>query len=163
MITKTEARERAKKYRKQLSPDSVEHISYSITDTLKKAMDWQRVHSVNVYQQIHNQNEIQTDRFIVWLEESQPHITVHKQSTQPIFPTDSFDVIIIPCLAADGQGNRVGYGGGSYDKYLKGHEEARIIALCYEDAVFDEVEAEPHDIKPHMIITEEKTRDLRGV
>ena len=56
------------------------------------------------------------------------------------------DVVLVPALAVDGRGSRLGRGGGSYDRAL-----ARVfglvptIALLYDDELLDHVPAEPHD------------------
>jgi 5-formyltetrahydrofolate cyclo-ligase len=58
----------------------------------------------------------------------------------------SADLVIVPALAVDLRGNRLGRGGGSYDRAL-----ARVgpavptIALLYDDELLDEVPAAPHD------------------
>jgi 5-formyltetrahydrofolate cyclo-ligase len=58
----------------------------------------------------------------------------------------SADLVIVPALAADGRGQRLGRGGGSYDRAL-----ARVgpavptIALLYDSELLDEVPAAPHD------------------
>jgi 5-formyltetrahydrofolate cyclo-ligase len=58
----------------------------------------------------------------------------------------SADLVIVPALAADRAGNRLGRGGGSFDRAL-----ARVgaavptIALLYDDELLDEVPAGPHD------------------
>ena len=58
----------------------------------------------------------------------------------------SADLVIVPALAVDRRGNRLGRGGGSYDRAL-----ARVgpavptIALLYDDELLDEVPAAPHD------------------
>ena len=157
-MDKQTARNTAKKYRAGLDAEFVERASAEITHQLQEAVNWSEVNSVNVYQQIHTNNEASTDSLISWLEEMHPNIRLHKQSVQPIFPTDSFDVIIVPCLAMDISGVRVGYGGGNYDKYLADHESAQIIALCFEEQVFEQIESEPHDIRPTMLVTEEQIR-----
>jgi 5-formyltetrahydrofolate cyclo-ligase len=57
------------------------------------------------------------------------------------------DVVLVPALAVDQAGNRLGRGGGSYDRAL-----ARVgpliplIALIYDDELVDHVPAEPHDV-----------------
>jgi 5-formyltetrahydrofolate cyclo-ligase len=161
VITKADARKRGKEFRKHLDPEFVLHASTIISDRLQRAIDWNAIQSVNVYQQIHAQNEVETDRFVRWLEEQHPVISIHRQSTQPIFPNDTFDVVIVPCLAIDKRGARIGYGGGSYDRYLADHRASTIIALCYEGQVLEQIETEAFDIRPNIIVTEEKIRDLR--
>jgi 5-formyltetrahydrofolate cyclo-ligase len=57
------------------------------------------------------------------------------------------DVVLVPALAVDQAGNRLGRGGGSYDRAL-----ARVgpliplIALIYDGELVDHVPAEPHDV-----------------
>lgn len=67
------------------------------------------------------------------------------------------DISIIPGVAFDIYGGRVGYGGGFYDKFLiKLTDESHKIAFSYGFQVFNEVPVEEHDIKIDGIITEEK-------
>ncbi len=160
MMSKIEAREAGKKYRSRLDPEFVQNASIEADRNLQSTVDWAQVSSINIYQQIHNNNEIGTDSFISWLEENYPNVDVHRQSHQPIFPTDSFDVIVIPALAVDRRGVRVGYGGGSYDKYLADHTGATIIALCFEGQVVDEIDSESHDVNPDILVTESEVRLL---
>lgn len=68
------------------------------------------------------------------------------------------DIIIMPGLIFDPDGNRLGYGGGYYDRYLYKHKNLYKIAICYDFQVTDNniISAEPHDIKPDMIITDKR-------
>ena len=66
------------------------------------------------------------------------------------------DVIIMPLVAFDADKNRIGHGGGYYDRYLKSHPASFKIALAYECQRVDTIEAKSHDIRPDLIITEEK-------
>lgn len=64
------------------------------------------------------------------------------------------DVIIMPGLAFDKKGNRIGYGGGYYDKYLSIYHIVKKIAVAYDFQIVDEVESEITDILPDCIVTE---------
>lgn len=56
------------------------------------------------------------------------------------------DLVIAPALAADRAGNRLGRGGGSYDRALaRVGRSVPTIALLYDDELLDEVPAGPHD------------------
>lgn len=67
------------------------------------------------------------------------------------------DLIIVPGVVFDKEGNRIGYGGGYYDRYLSDIKEvSNKIALAYELQVLDFIGEEKHDIKVDYIITEEK-------
>ena len=70
---------------------------------------------------------------------------------------DNFDLIIMPGVAFDRCGNRIGYGGGYYDKYLLNiKEDIKKIALAYDIQVIDDIHREKHDIKVDCIITEKE-------
>ncbi len=56
------------------------------------------------------------------------------------------DLVIVPALAVDRAGNRLGRGGGSYDRALaRVGSQVPTIALLYDDELLDEVPAGPHD------------------
>ncbi|MEZ4990455.1 MAG: 5-formyltetrahydrofolate cyclo-ligase [Saprospiraceae bacterium] len=57
-----------------------------------------------------------------------------------------YDLIIVPGLAFDFHGNRLGYGGGYYDRFLPAHPEAYKTALCYSFQLMNNLPVEPHDI-----------------
>lgn len=61
---------------------------------------------------------------------------------------------IVPALALDRQGMRLGYGGGYYDRFLARHPRVQTIGLCYEAGLVDIVPAEAYDIPLGMILTE---------
>lgn len=65
------------------------------------------------------------------------------------------DFILIPGLAFDKSGNRMGFGKGYYDKLLR-NSRAQKTALCYEFQLLDKIPSEMHDIKMNTIITEDK-------
>jgi 5-formyltetrahydrofolate cyclo-ligase len=64
------------------------------------------------------------------------------------------DAVFVPALAVDQAGNRLGRGGGSYDRAL-----ARVgpliplIALIYDDELVDHVPAEPHDVRVRAAVS----------
>ena len=68
---------------------------------------------------------------------------------------DSAALILMPGLAFDRQGNRMGYGGGFYDKYLAAHPGHPTIALCYDFQVLPHLDAEDHDIPVDVVLWSE--------
>jgi 5-formyltetrahydrofolate cyclo-ligase len=64
----------------------------------------------------------------------------------------SADLILVPALAVDRSGRRMGRGGGSYDRALT-RAAAPIIALLHDGELISEVPAEPHDRPVHGVIT----------
>ncbi|GGR24632.1 5-formyltetrahydrofolate cyclo-ligase [Streptomyces netropsis] len=67
------------------------------------------------------------------------------------------DTVLLPGLAVDGRGMRLGRGGGSYDRVLArleraGATPARVV-LLYDDEVVARVPEEPHDHPVHAVVT----------
>lgn len=65
-------------------------------------------------------------------------------------------LIIMPGLAFDKAHNRIGYGGGFYDRYLERYADCRFtkISLAYDFQIFNQLETEAHDQKVDAIVTE---------
>ena len=70
---------------------------------------------------------------------------------------ESIDFALIPGVAFDAQGARLGYGGGFYDKLLAGCPEPGpfLVAAAFELQVVDEVPVEEHDVRLNLVVTEE--------
>lgn len=67
------------------------------------------------------------------------------------------DIILIPGLAFDIKGGRLGYGGGFYDKFLKEHKVGKRISLCYDFQIVEHIPMEEFDETVEYIITENKS------
>ena len=65
------------------------------------------------------------------------------------------NIAIIPLLACDKSGNRIGFGKGYYDKWLFGKNLVKI-GVCYDFQVLESVPSEPTDIKLDYIVTEKE-------
>lgn len=69
--------------------------------------------------------------------------------------------ILIPGLCFDLEKNRIGYGGGYYDRYLAQFDRKRfhVTALAYEYQIFETVPAKEYDGKVDLVITENRWID----
>ena len=67
------------------------------------------------------------------------------------------DYVVLPLLAVDEKGNRLGYGGGWYDRYLHKHKTAKRIAFCYDFQLRKEIPREETDERVDLIVTELRT------
>jgi 5-formyltetrahydrofolate cyclo-ligase len=73
------------------------------------------------------------------------------------FSTEEIDVFLLPGVAFDLSGYRVGYGKGYYDKTLHRLENlGRLVGLCYDFQLVTEIVGEPHDVRMDVIITEKR-------
>jgi 5-formyltetrahydrofolate cyclo-ligase len=74
---------------------------------------------------------------------------------------ETFDLILVPGVAFDLKGNRIGYGKGCYDSFLK-NTNALKVGLCYEfQLVGDGIKMETHDIRMDYILTEDRVYEVK--
>ena len=66
------------------------------------------------------------------------------------------DVAITPLLAVDEKGNRLGYGGGYYDRYFAAHPQTKRVAYGYDFQIVDEVPHEETDKTMDCIVTDKR-------
>ena len=85
--------------------------------------------------------------------------TLHKGSYDIMEPEgnntvepDVLDMIIVPGVAFDRQGNRLGRGKGFYDRFLA-QTHAVTIAVCFDCQLVDHIPTEPHDLPAQFIVT----------
>lgn len=80
---------------------------------------------------------------------------IREPSRGRIVPPEQIDVMIVPGLAFDRQGKRLGRGRGYYDSYLRSPYAAQIhkIGVCLPYQFFDEVPFEEHDVEMNEVVT----------
>jgi len=61
-------------------------------------------------------------------------------------------LVIMPGLAFDPQGHRIGYGGGYYDKFLAAEPEHPTVALCYDFQMFPRLDTDAFDIPVDLVL-----------
>ena len=61
-------------------------------------------------------------------------------------------LVLMPGLAFDPAGHRIGYGGGFYDKFLAAEPNHPTLALCYEFQMLPELHTEEHDIPVDTVL-----------
>jgi 5-formyltetrahydrofolate cyclo-ligase len=65
---------------------------------------------------------------------------------------DETALVLMPGLAFDPQGHRIGYGGGFYDKFLSREPDHPTLALCYEFQMLPHLDTEEHDIPVDTVL-----------
>lgn len=65
----------------------------------------------------------------------------------------NFDIILVPGLGFDKKKNRIGKGGGYFDKFLK-NTKGLNVGLCYKEQLFDSIPTLQHDIKMDILISD---------
>ena len=65
---------------------------------------------------------------------------------------DPHALVLMPGLAFDPQGHRIGYGGGFYDRFLAAEPQHPTLALCYDFQMLDHLETEQFDIPVDTVL-----------
>ena len=72
-------------------------------------------------------------------------------------PAAAVEAAVVPGVAFDARGGRLGYGGGFYDRYLEDIAGGvPVIGVCFDVQVVDEVPVEAHDRRVDIIATERR-------
>lgn len=82
------------------------------------------------------------------------------QGGEPL-PMAELDLLLVPGVAFDQTGHRLGYGKGYYDRLL--HQRSphcRLVGFCYEFQLVASLPAEAHDIRMDLLVTEQRTLRL---
>lgn len=75
---------------------------------------------------------------------------------RPLNPQE-IDLVVVPGVAFDEKGNRLGYGGGFYDRFLPQTRPGSFFAATvFEIQILPQLHPEPHDCPVHCLITEER-------
>jgi 5-formyltetrahydrofolate cyclo-ligase len=183
-MTKAELRKKYKVLRHDLSLDDIDEHSMAIANQIIKLPIWE--HSFyHIFLSIDEQKEVQTEYVLIILSGKDKNILISKSDFEKgimthflltdntiirknhynipepvdgiIISNDKVDVVFIPLLAFDKQGNRVGYGKGFYDRFLADCKSETVkIGLSFfeaEDEITDTFEG---DIKLDYCVIPER-------
>ena len=155
MSSKPELRRDLEARRRALSPEEVAAASRAVLEELQRVVDWASLRSVHVYRSVAGWGELDTSELVAWLAEEWPEIKVVQPALskdQP-FPKQQFDLIVVPALGFDRDNNRLGLGGGWYDRFVAQQPQAQKIGVAYAWAlVEDGIPVEPWDMKLDRVL-----------
>jgi 5-formyltetrahydrofolate cyclo-ligase len=77
-------------------------------------------------------------------------------SAAPIVPVTNIDLFVVPGIAFDASGNRLGWGAGHYDVTLAAHTRALRVGFCFECQVVDVVPSTSTDLPMDLVVTEQR-------
>ncbi|MCK9408173.1 MAG: 5-formyltetrahydrofolate cyclo-ligase [Bacteroidetes bacterium] len=180
MKNKIRLREELKGKRLEISKNEVQKRSKLIVEELLSLPDFFRADIVHTYISTKN-NEVDTHDLIRLLLKQKKRVVVpiadkatktmrhselfslselvggaygilEPRMCRPV-PVSDLQVVIVPALAVDRKGHRLGFGAGFYDRFL--HDvKLPTIALAYDFQVIDEVPQEPTDVPVSYVVTD---------
>ena len=191
MITadKTFLRSHYKKKRLSLTKQEVDHLSQRVCKQLDKLNIWKLKH-YHIFISISKYNELDTSSIINKLKSKQKIIIVPKISNNELvhvaindeteftlneygikepndgnhFIIENLDIILIPLLAFDIQGHRVGYGKGYYDRFLKlTNNNTLKIGLSFFDPINKIRDIDNNDIKLDYCVTPKQVHKFNNL
>ena len=182
MTTKKELRRQILAARKALTNEEVSVRSRQICDHIIDSPLYAKATDICIYMPIRNEVDVTLlisratdDGKGIWIpkvigeemifnayEEDNLELSesfgIPESKSDRVLEPDENTLIIMPGAVFDISGNRIGYGGGFYDRYLEKHPQCSTIALCYDLQIVDEIPAEAHDIRPGAVFTESGIR-----
>lgn len=187
-MLKKELRKKYKELRANLTNEEVLMNSLAIANQLLKLPVWDEVY-YHLFLTIQDQKEVDTEQVLHILHAKSKEIVVSKSNfknntldhylltentrlkvsaygiPEPLnglkVPIEEIGIIFVPLLAFDKKGNRVGYGKGFYDAFLKQKKEGALtIGLSFFDAEQEIKEIEEHDIPLDFCVTPNKIYDF---
>lgn len=78
---------------------------------------------------------------------------IEEPTGEDVVDVSDIELMVIPAVAFDRKGNRLGRGKGFYDRLLSA-SKATKIGVGYEFQLFDDIPSEPHDVAMDMVITQ---------
>lgn len=144
--------------RKTLTIDSYEQIFESLSIIMQR----HKVNFVHIYRSSKMLNEVDTNLVVAWLQSKYPDIIISQPGTSrnTHMTRASIDLIIAPVVAFDSTGNRIGMGGGWYDKFLSTQPNAVAVGFAYDECEVQKIEPESHDVRLDYVVTQTRLFDL---
>lgn len=180
-MEKNELRKTYKELRAQLTQEQVQDYSLDIANQLLRLDIWD-FEMYHLFLSIEKHREIQTEFILHVLQGKDKNVVVSKSNfenytmshflltdqtslqvnkwgiPEPIgdgivIPEKQLDVIFVPLLACDVYGNRIGYGKGFYDRFLKKCRSTAIkIGLSFFHPLKEKIVTSPDDVPLNMIV-----------
>lgn len=112
------------------------------------------------YPAIDPETRVMTFRLVTDLETLEERGLGFREPAESATAASSLDVVVVPCLAADPSGSRLGYGAGFYDRTLPElAPPAFAVAVAFDYQLLAEIPKGPHDVAVAAVVTD--TRTLR--
>ena len=156
MLDKRALRREIAAQKRALSPAQIEAASADLTAQLLAHPLFRAARSLYAYLSYNQEVYGETDMRFLWLDDPARIAPGAYGIPEPVDDGPEADdpaaLVLMPGLAFDPQGHRLGYGGGFYDRFLAA-EPHPTIALCYAFQLLPQLETEAHDIPVDAVLS----------
>jgi len=185
MKSKPEIREVIATRRKALNPHWQENASREVADRFQNLEVFQSAETIALYMSIGGEVSLESLFTECWQQGKRTCIPVFNADTQryemaelaadtpcntgrfgirepispALIPLNEIDLMTVPGVAFDRRGNRLGRGGGYYDRLLEGFQ-GRTVGIAFDFQILPEIPTSNHDQAVEWIVTESKIFNL---
>jgi len=146
--TKAQIRSELRRWRCGLPDDELKRRSDVICEALIAFSVKVNPSVVMVYEPV--RGEPLMDTFRCWLTANEITVVVPEQEPDPQTP----DLVVVPGVAFTAAGQRLGQGGGWYDRFLLGIGDlTQTVGVCFSEQIRGELPSEDHDVSVHHVIS----------
>jgi 5-formyltetrahydrofolate cyclo-ligase len=154
MEDKATIRTRTLVARRNLHQSARSKANRTIRDAVLARADVRSATTICIYESF--PDEVDTHELILLFRRQHKTVVVPPRSVEDVADISSVDLFIVPGVAFDRHGNRLGRGGGYYDRLLTS-VRAPVIGLAYQCQIVSGLPRSQYDIPVHTVITEKET------
>jgi 5-formyltetrahydrofolate cyclo-ligase len=164
--------------RRMLSAEDRKLYSEQVLEQLEKMQCFREAKTVLLYYPVQNEVDVlplvkryKKEKTLLFPVSHRHSMTVHPYAgnammhrgkfgiPEPTTPAyeGTIDLVIVPAVAFDKTGRRLGRGRGYYDRFIKKHTHAVLVGVGYDFQLVDEVPSARHDQRVHRIIFPSQT------
>lgn len=167
---KGKIRREYKQRRLALTTNEVRSVSEEIAEHFFQEFDLANIKVIHSYIPIPGKNEVDTAPILGRIKKNFPNIQIvypDNRSSQCTSKNNMYiDILIVPLICFDKQGNRLGFGGGYYDRLIKSlrkiNSNCKVVGLAYDASLYNgALPSDNNDQKLDYIITESRTYGFR--
>ena len=177
-LAKSKMRELLVQKRRVMSTADRQMYSQQILDQLEQMTCFREAKTILLYYPIQNEVDVlplikkyKHEKTLLFPVSHRRAMTVHPYAGNAMMHRGKFgipepttpayegeiDLVIVPAVAFDAKGRRLGRGGGYYDRFIKKLTHAELVGVGYDFQLVEEVPAARHDQHVHRIILPSKT------
>ena len=177
-VAKSKMRELLVQKRRVMSASDRQMYSQQILDQLEQMTCFREAKTILLYYPVQNEVDVlplvkkyKHEKTLLFPVSHRRAMTVHPyagnammhrgkfgipEPTTPMY-TGEIDLVVVPAVAFDAKGRRLGRGGGFYDRFIKKQTHAVLVGVGYDFQLVENVPAARHDQRVHRIILPSKT------